>query len=292
LQIEPLKKELHDQNIHLENYKKEVADKKQLIQTLKKEVSQQKKEIYDKEVHIRNLENNLNLILKSKVWKTADFFRRIFYMRVLKIFPPLQRSALTITREGFGSFWQKVKKKQLLKTKDEYDIWLEKNALTPEKIKKIREEIKNFRYKPKISLIMPVYNVDRIWLEKAIASVFNQLYNNWELCIVDDASTKKHIKEVLLKYQKEPKVKVKFLGKNRGISQASNEALALTTGEYVGFLDHDDQLSPDAIYENVKLFNHHPEADLIYSDEDKLNPEGKRIEPFFKPDWSPDLFLS
>ncbi|MFQ5721407.1 MAG: glycosyltransferase, partial [Candidatus Aminicenantales bacterium] len=287
-----IEKKIEDQKIHIENYKKEIKDKKQLIQTLKKEINQQKKEIYDKEVHIRNLENNLNLILKSKVWRTADFFRRVFYMRILKIFPPLQKSALTITREGFGSFWQKVKKKQLLKAKDEYDIWLEQNALTPEKIKKIREDIKSFAYKPKISLIMPVYNVERAWLEKAVASVFNQLYDNWELCIVDDASTKKHIKEVLLKYQTEPKVKVKFLGKNMGIAEASNQALALASGQYVGFLDDDDELSPDALYENVKLLNRHPEADLIYSDEDKLNPEGKRIEPFFKPDWSPDLLLS
>ena len=139
---------------------------------------------------------------------------------------------------------------------------------------------------------MPVYNTEKEWLERAVASVFNQLYDNWELCIVDDASTKKYIKYLLLKYQQDPRVKVKFLGKNRGIAEASNEALSMASGEYAGFLDHDDELSPDALYENVKLLNLHPEADLIYSDEDKLNPEGKRIEPFFKPDWSPDLLLS
>ena len=139
---------------------------------------------------------------------------------------------------------------------------------------------------------MPVYNVEKIWLEKALASVFNQLYDNWELCIADDASTNKHIKEILSKDEKNEKVKIKYLTKNKGISGASNEALSLATGEFVGFLDNDDELSIDALYENVKLLNLHPEADLIYSDEDKINPKGKRIEPFFKPDWSPDLFLS
>ena len=122
--------------------------------------------------------------------------------------------------------------------------------------------------------------------------MFDQFYRNWELCIVDDASTIKQTKETLSKYEKNEKVKIKFLEQNKGISEASNEALSLATGEFVGLLDHDDELSPDALYENVKLLNKHPEADLIYSDEDKINPEGRRIEPYFKPDWSPDLFLS
>jgi len=179
-----------------------------------------------------------------------------------------------------------------MRGKDLYDIWIEKNSLNEDKIKIIKEEIEKFPYRPKISIIMPVYNVEKIWLDRALTSVFNQLYDNWELCIVDDASTKKHIKETLLKYEKSERIKINFLEKNKGISGASNEALSLATGEFVGFLDHDDELSTDALYENAKLLNLHPEADLIYSDEDKINPEGKRIEPFFKPDWSPDLFLS
>jgi GT2 family glycosyltransferase len=85
---------------------------------------------------------------------------------------------------------------------------------------------------------------------------------------------------------------MEFLGKNKGISEASNQALSLATGELVGFLDHDDELSRDALFEVVKLLNQHPEADIIYSDEDKINPAGRAIEPHFKPDWSPDLFLS
>lgn len=287
-----LEKKIDNQKVHLQNYKREVNERESLIQNLKKEVNKQKKEIYDKEVHISNIETNMNLILKSKVWRFADFFRKMFYMRILKIFPSLQKAALTITREGFSSFWRKVKKKEMMKVKDIYDIWIDQNSLDDEKIKSIRAEIEQFPYKPKISIVVPVYNVEEIWLEKAIKSVFNQVYENWELCIVDDASTKKHVKETLLKYEKNKKVKIKFLEENKGISEASNEALSLATGEFIGLLDHDDELSIDALYENVKLLNDHPEADLIYSDEDKINPEGKRIEPYFKPEWSPDLFLS
>ena len=292
IRILNLEKKISDQKVHLQNYIRENKEQKGFIQNLREELSREKKQIYDKEVHIRNIENNMNMILRSKVWRMADFFRRVFYMKILKIFPPLQKSMLTITREGFPSFWQKVKKRQLMKSKDIYDIWMEKNALTEERIKAIREDIEAFPYKPKISIIMPVYNVEKGWLEKALKSVFSQLYSNWELCISDDASTKKHIKETLLKYRDNKKVKIKFLGKNKGISEASNQALSLATGEFVGFLDHDDELSPDALYENVKLLNKHPEADFIYSDEDKINPEERRIEPYFKPGWSPDLFLS
>lgn len=285
IHIMNLEKEIDDQKTHLQNYKKEVDEKEILTQNLKKET-------YDKEVHIRNIEENMNLILNSKVWRFADFFRRLFYMKILRIFPPLQKSALTITREGFPSFVQKVKKREMMRKKNLYDIWIEKNSLNEEKIKIAKEEIAKFPYKPKISIIMPVYNVEKIWLEKALASVLNQLYDNWELCIVDDASTNKHIKETLSKYEKNEKFKIKYLKKNKGISGASNEALSLATGEFVGFLDNDDELSIDALYESVKLLNLHPEADLIYSDEDKINPKGGRIEPFFKPDWSPDLFFS
>lgn len=284
-QIEQLEKVIQNQNIHLQNFEREVKEKESLIQNLKKEV-------YDKEVHIRNIENNMNMILKSKVWKLADFFRKMFYMKLLKLFPPLQKATLTITREGFSSFWQKVKKREMLRTKGLYEIWIDQNTLSEEKIRAAQEEIEKFPYKPKISIIMPVYNVEKIWLEKAIKSVIDQIYPNWELCIVDDASTKSHTKETLLKYKENNKIKIKLLGKNKGISEASNEALSLATGDYVGFLDHDDELSADALYENTKLLNKHPEANLIYSDEDKISPEGKRIEPYFKPDWSPDLFLS
>ncbi len=285
-------KKLSDLQVHIQNFQQEINDKKQLIQSLDKEIKDQKKQIYDKDVHIRNLEQNIDLVVKSKVWRTADFFRRLFYMKFLKAVPPLQKAMLTITREGFSSFRQKIKQQKLLRGKDLYDVWMEKHTLSEEDIKKIKGGISAFPIKPKISLIMPVYNVEKVWLEKAIQSVLNQYYPNWELCIVDDASSKSHIKETLLEYGKNSKIKIQFLEKNKGISEASNEALSLATGEFVGFLDHDDELSPDALYENVKLLNKHPDADLIYSDEDKIDPDGKRIEPYFKPDWSPDLFLS
>jgi GT2 family glycosyltransferase len=153
------------------------------------------------------------------------------------------------------------------------------------------QEIAEFQLLPTFSIIMPVYNVKEIWLRKAIESVTSQIYPKWELCIADDASPSPHIRTVLLDYAKtDPRIKVIFRDKNGGISAASNSALELATGEYIALLDNDDELSLNALLENARLINLHPEADLIYSDEDKINEVGKRFDAFFKPNWSPDYF--
>jgi len=202
-------------------------------------------------------------------------------------------------RDGFYTTYEKTKnhlkqrKIRSVVAPSDYKTWIKKWETCDKDFKTIREEIKNLKYLPKISIIMPVYNVDQIWLEKVIKSVLRQLYENWELCIVDDASTKKHIKKTLKLFSMQDKrIKIKYLDKNQGISGASNEALSLATGDFIGLIDNDDELSIDALFENLKLLNKHPEADLIYSDEDKIETDGTRCEPFFKPDWSPDTFLS
>ena len=176
--------------------------------------------------------------------------------------------------------------------KSRYDLWILKNEPTTSKIEQYKKEVKDFEYQPKISILTPVYNPDVAWIEAAIESVINQAYENWELCLAD-ASTKKDVKKCLEAYtKKDPRIKVKFLAENKGISENSNEALALATGEYIGLLDHDDEISPDALYEVVKYLQTNRDVDMIYSDEDKIDLEGNRRDPFFKPDWSPDTFLS
>lgn len=146
--------------------------------------------------------------------------------------------------------------------------------------------------RPLVSVVMPVYNTPEDALEEAIASVRAQLYPHWELRAHDDASTAPHVRAVLEKHANEDaRVRVSFGERNGGISSASNAALALATGDYVALLDHDDMLAPDALLEMVCAIDE-TGADLIYSDEDKLDPRGRRFDPFFKPDWSPDFLLS
>ena len=120
-----------------------------------------------------------------------------------------------------------------------------------------------------------------------------QLYPDWELCIADDASTDPTVRRVLEEYKaRDARIRVVYRLENGHISASSNSALEIATGEFIALLDHDDELPEQALYENAVLLNEHKDADMIYSDEDKLNEDGKRHSPFFKPDWSPDTFLS
>jgi glycosyltransferase involved in cell wall biosynthesis len=179
------------------------------------------------------------------------------------------------------------------KNKMVYQKWIKKNILTQQDITSAHQQITQWRLLPKFSVIIPVYNVEAQWLEKVIESVRNQIYTNWELCIADDASTHTHIRLILTQYSKlDPRIKVVFRTENGNISAASNSALELATGDYIALLDHDDELSIDALYENAKLINQHPDADFIYSDEDKIDIKGKRHAPFFKPNWSPEYFYT
>ncbi|MEX2045483.1 MAG: glycosyltransferase, partial [Opitutus sp.] len=140
---------------------------------------------------------------------------------------------------------------------------------------------------------MPVYDTPEKWLVAAIESVRRQLYDNWELCIADDASKQPHVRKILSRYQrKDPRIKVAFRETNGHISAASNSALALAHGEFIALLDHDDVLRPHALACVALELDAHPDADLIYSDEDKIDENGRRYEPYFKPDWNPDLFLA
>ncbi|MBD2021113.1 glycosyltransferase [Leptolyngbya sp. FACHB-36] len=152
-------------------------------------------------------------------------------------------------------------------------------------------EMAQWQARPTFSVIMPVYNVEATWLKKAIESVRRQLYPNWELCIADDASTNPDIQPLLAHYSRvDPRIKIVFRSENGNISAASNSALELATGDYIALLDHDDELAIEALFEVAKLINQRPNADFIYTDEDKLDPKGNRCDPFFKPDWSPEYF--
>lgn len=175
----------------------------------------------------------------------------------------------------------------------QYQYWLYQKRIIESDIKKMKDEIETLQFKPKIGIIMPVYDVDDEILRKAIDSVLNQVYPYWELCITDDASTKTHIKKTLKEYgSKDSRIKTTFLEKNEGIAGASNHSLSLCTSEYVGFLDNDDELYLNTLYEIAKLLNKDRDAEIIYTDEDKIDYDERRIEPTFKPDWSPDLLLS
>ena len=157
--------------------------------------------------------------------------------------------------------------------------------------RQIRAHIKRLKKRPLISIILPVFNTKTEWLERAIESVRNQLYPNWELCIVDDGSTAPHVWPLITRVlRSDARIKARRLNSTMHIAAASNAALELACGDFVAFLDHDDELASTALYFAAVELDRDPTLKLIYSDEDKLDPHGRRCDPHFKTDWNPDLF--
>ncbi|MEY8017665.1 glycosyltransferase family 2 protein [Mycobacterium servetii] len=174
----------------------------------------------------------------------------------------------------------------------DYSEWIKSYDTLDDSLRaQIRADIDAMEERPLISIILPVYNTPERWLRACLDSVRSQLYGVWELCIADDASTKPHVRRVLQKYAaKDNRIKVVFRKENGHISATSNSALELASGTYVALLDHDDALPEHALFHVAQTIVQHPEARLIYSDEDKIDETGRRYDPYFKPDWNPVLF--
>lgn len=174
-----------------------------------------------------------------------------------------------------------------------FEVWCIKNTIDDRKRNRILEDIKSFNSLPLISIIMPAYKSDVVLFEEAIESVVGQVYLNWELLIIDDCTPMDNIKKVVDKYSEDDE-RIKFyrLEKNCNISLATNYGVSKANGEFIFLMDHDDLITEDAIYEVVRVINENKDVDIIYSDDDKIGMDGKRYDPQFKPDFSPELLLS
>ena len=203
----------------------------------------------------------------------------------------LRRMFALIRKNGFKSISKEELRKKALKKISNKSI-----RVLPVKeeinIDLIKKSIEAFTYRPKISIIFPTYNTKPELLALAIQSVKEQLYTNWELCIVDDGSTNGKTIDFLKAYQQEPNINIRFLNKNVGISEASNAAIKMTTGEFIALMDHDDEITIDALYHIVNLLHENGDADIIYSDECKVDEHGVLSDYFFKPQWSPELLIN
>lgn len=175
-----------------------------------------------------------------------------------------------------------------------YKLWVQRfDILTEQQVGALAGRIATFKKRPLVSVVMPVFNPDLGWLAQAIDSVRNQIYPYWELCIADDASTDPRVVEVLRSYAAvDSRILLHVRPENGHISASSNSALAMATGEWIALLDQDDLLSRDALLCMVTVIDRQPDVRLLYSDEDKIDEEGLRSDPYFKPDWNRDLFYS
>ncbi|MCW1718688.1 glycosyltransferase [Pseudoalteromonas sp. A3] len=189
------------------------------------------------------------------------------------------------------SFETKASKPVLTK-KDHYQTWCEANKWNSQHFWALKQKLSNKKL-PKLSIIMPVYNPPMKFFKLALKTIEEQVYGNWELCIADDCSTDPNLKHFLEEYSKNnDQVKICFREENGHISAATNSAAELATGDFLVFMDQDDEITPDALAEIALYIDANPESDVIYTDDDKNDPKGNRFAPQFKPEWSPELLLS
>ncbi|MFP6559972.1 glycosyltransferase [Paraburkholderia sp. B3] len=177
---------------------------------------------------------------------------------------------------------------------NDYGDWIALyDTLSLDDVAKISAHIGSFTNRPLISVLVPLYNTPEVFLRRCIDSVREQIYEHWELCLVDDASPQPHVRNVCEQYaRKDARIRYVRREVNGHIAEATNSALELATGQFAALLDHDDELAPHALYMVAAELNAQPELDFLFSDEDKIDEQGKRYEPWFKSDWNYDLMLS
>lgn len=207
------------------------------------------------------------------------------------------KSFARFKRHGYSGYLSRLLKEYhradtyALSQDDVYQVWIRHNETDDQNT--YTERLAQLTRQPTISIVMATWKSQLYWLKEAINSVTNQAYQNWELCIADDASDDAMLISFLEALPaQDSRIKVVFRQERGHISQAQNSALALATGDYIAFLDHDDVLAREALLSIVETLIAKPETKLLYSDEDKINLFGRRVSPHFKSSWNPELLLA
>lgn len=235
-------------------------------------------------IHLENDEKSsaYELILKpSKIKK-----------EIQKIKKGSQKILVYYQQFGVKQTLKRAGEKLLKKDSITYKAWLLKNQPSERILENQKKH--HFVYEPKISIIVPLYKTPEKYLDEMIESVKSQTYGNWELCLSDGSGKNSPIKEKLCQYEKkDARIKVVYNEKQLHISDNTNEALKICTGDFIAFGDHDDLFAPNALYECVKEINRDRSVDMIYTDEDKITMDGKEhFQPHFKSDFNIDMLRS
>ncbi|MGG5332000.1 O-antigen biosynthesis protein [Enterococcus sp. AZ163] len=234
------------------------------------------------------IEDAINLLLVSANYEVFPLVVSMPKETSTPFVKKVRRILGSVKREGVSQAYKNYQYRKSISAN--YEVWIEKDEIGFKE--RLLQETQQLDFEPKISLVVPVYNVDEKWLRACVGSLTNQIYKNWELCLADDASPKAHIKPLLQELSAtDERIKIVFREQNGHISEATNSAIEVATGEYIGFLDNDDILSETALLEVVKAINEDFNIDFIYTDEDKLSMSGKRFDPFFKSNWNETLLL-
>lgn len=218
---------------------------------------------------------------------------KIDWLKIVKRLSPynIKKGLLYMKHFGPKEFWIRLTERFQADDVD-YEEWYKNHKPTMEELQRQRDT--EFEYEPLISILVPVYNTPEEFLKQMIQSVRKQTYGNWELCIANANPANETVAEILrISSTKDERIKVKDVPENEGIAQNTNAALAIATGDYIGLLDHDDLLTPDALYEVVKTINENDRPQVLYSDEDKITMDlSEHFQPHMKPDYNKDLLRS
>lgn len=173
-----------------------------------------------------------------------------------------------------------------------YQKWIQRHLPSEAELRSQRE--KEFPWSPKISVVVPLYKTPEKYLRRLVESLQVQTYGNWELCLSDGSGQPSPLAGLLETLKKEePRIRVISHSEALQISENTNAAIAVAEGEFIAFADHDDELTPNALYECVRLLNENSRLEMIYSDEDKMSMDGhKFFQPHFKPDYNVDLLCT
>jgi O-antigen biosynthesis protein len=240
----------------------------EMLLDLAHKIRDQQEQIQAHESSIARLEDELAYIVEGRLWKTLKFGADL----VKKIAPSKSNTP-----------WAPGDK--------EYQRWIRQFELPGRQA--IRAALPKIRSNPLISIVMPVYNTDLPALRAAIRSVVGQSYPKWELCIADDNSSRGQVRHLLERFSaSDSRIRTVFRERQGGISAATNSALEMATGDFLGFLDHDDLLAEDALAAICEALDRDQDCELLYSDEDKIDDRGRRYHPVFKCNWSPELLRS
>jgi len=296
-QVEQAKVE-HQRNLVAAELEKVQQELEQTINT-ESQSTLQKKQIQIAQMQAEQFKQLVVAMESSKFWKLRKWWINVKQQLKLNAVDTVYQNYLLSPKRAIdfsntsGTNSNEIDSDVPISNDPIYQRWLQLNYPRPSELIKLKEVCNKWTYQPLISIIVPVYNPDENFLRQAISSVQEQIYSNWELCLADDCSTKPYVKTVLKEFaDQDDRIQVAFRAKNGHICQTSNSALDMATGEYIALLDHDDLLPPHALAKVVELVNKHPEADFIYSDEDKVDNNNIYQSPFFKPDWCPDSFLA
>lgn len=284
---------------HLADTRQRLASTEDVVAQNQHVIAQQEHTIAQQVHTMAQREHDHSALLNSYSWRITQPMRSLSGWLKTGRSGQLLRRALRLREilatEGGHGIWYRLQQRstRLRGRTMDYTVWARKHDTpTPEMLDRLRKTMRSWRQTPLISIVMPVYNPPLELLREAIRSIQAQIYPHWELCMADDASPDAGVWQLLQALAGEDRrIKVVRREVNGHISQASNSALELAQGEFVALMDNDDLLPPDALYWVAEAVNRVPTAQVIYSDEDKLDAQGQRFGAYFKPDWNYTLFL-